>query len=212
MSPTPPPSQTPPCPPRPDPPGQTPPARPPPLQKTAWLVEDKEDQEELINKEELMTLMPLQRCKGLRTAVALSTASRSICGRDECGSAGRVRTGCDPRCVPGIQGWALPTPVGFRWNAMQGTSKGDLVLTGWTQLGRTVCAQPCLGRYRGESRVFVERIGAGRVADLLSSIGSDAATMVQSTRAGQTEERLRGGWSDPGRCVGAVRCGRSVAT
>ncbi len=60
------------CPlPPPDPPGQT-----PPLQKTAWLVEDKEDQEELINKEELMTLTPLQRCKGLRTAVALSTASR----------------------------------------------------------------------------------------------------------------------------------------
>ncbi len=38
-------------------------------------MEDKEDQEELINKEELMTLMPLQCCKGLRTAVALSTAS-----------------------------------------------------------------------------------------------------------------------------------------
>ncbi len=51
-------------------------ARPPPLQKIAWLVEDKEDQEKLINKEELMTLMPLQHCKGLRTAVALSTASR----------------------------------------------------------------------------------------------------------------------------------------
>ncbi len=73
----------PPQPPHPNPPpcGQTPlpdpPLAIPPLQKTAWLVEDKEDQEELINKEELMTLTPLQRCKGLRTAVALSTASRS---------------------------------------------------------------------------------------------------------------------------------------
>ncbi len=71
-----PPAPRPPAP-RPPPWGQTPPpeARPPP-QKTVWLVEDKEDQEELINKEELMTLTPLQCCKGLRTAVALSTASR----------------------------------------------------------------------------------------------------------------------------------------
>ncbi len=35
----------------------------------------------MINKEELMTLTPLQRCKGLRTAVALSTASHcESCG------------------------------------------------------------------------------------------------------------------------------------
>ncbi len=46
-------------------------ARPPP-KKTAWLVEDREDQEELMNKEELTTLPTRQ---GLRTAVALSTAS-----------------------------------------------------------------------------------------------------------------------------------------
>ncbi len=69
----PPPARPPPLARPPPPPGQT-----PPLQKTAWLMEDKEDQEELINKEELMTLTPLQRCKGLRTAGALSTASRCV--------------------------------------------------------------------------------------------------------------------------------------
>ncbi len=59
--------------------GQTPHSQTP--QWTAWLVEDKEDEEELMNKEELMTL---PCCKGLRTAVALSTAScwcRSELGR-----------------------------------------------------------------------------------------------------------------------------------
>ncbi len=65
----------------PPPPRQTPPPARPPLQKTAWLVEDKEDLEELINKEELMTLTPLQRCKGLCTTVALSTASCYACFR-----------------------------------------------------------------------------------------------------------------------------------
>ncbi len=74
--PLPPPAQTPTPHPQPPPLARPPRPDPPPLQKTAWLVEDKEDQEELINKEELMTLKLLQRCKGLRTAVALSTASR----------------------------------------------------------------------------------------------------------------------------------------
>ncbi len=62
----------PPPPPRPDPPPPWP--DPPPAEDS--MAGGGQGGPGRIDKQELMTLTPLQRCKGLRTAVALSTASR----------------------------------------------------------------------------------------------------------------------------------------